>query len=77
MLFHFGIHFPLILFLVLLYPALNVLLDHISLPPFGSVLLCTFVLVSLSLSLCVCVWGDTYTSSSAILSTHMQLAFKF
>ena len=75
MLFHFGIHSPLILFLVLLYPALNVLLDHISLPLFGSVLLCTFILVSLSL--CVCVWGDTYTSSSAILSTHMQLALKF
>ena len=38
-------------------------------------LLCTFILVSLSL--CVCVWGDTYISSSAILSTHMQLALKF
>ena len=47
----------------------------ISLPPFGSVLLCTFVLVSLSL--CVRVWGDTYTtSSSAILSTHMQLVLR-
>ena len=75
MLFLFGIHSPLILFLVLLYPALNVLLDLISLPLFGSVLLCTSVLVSLSL--CVCVWGDTYISSSAILSTHMQLALKF
>ena len=39
MLFLFGIHSPLILFLVLLYPALNVLLDLISLPLFGSVLL--------------------------------------
>ena len=75
MLFLFGIHSPQILFLVLLYPALNVLLDLISLPLFGSVLLCTFVLVSLSL--CVCVWGDTYISSSSILSTHMQLALKF
>ena len=51
------------------------LIDLISLLLFGSVLLCTFVLVSLSL--CVCVWGDTYISSSAILSTHMQLALKF
>ena len=48
MLFLFGTHSPLILFLVLLCPALNVLLDLISLPLFGSVLLCTFVLVSLS-----------------------------
>ena len=59
-----------------LHQTLNVLLVHISLPPFGSLLLCTFVLVRFLV--CVFVFGgDTYTSSSAILSTHMQLALKF
>ena len=82
MLSHFVIHFPLILFLAHLYLTLSVILDHISLPHFGTrLLLCSYVLVYLcsckNLSLCFCVWGDTHTNSLAILSTHMQLALKF
>ena len=43
--------------MALLFQTLNVLLDHISLPPFGSLLLCTFVLVRFLV--CVFVFGET------------------
>ena len=54
MLSHFGILLPQILFLAHLYQTLSVILDHTSLPPFGSLLLCTYVL-----AVCVFVSGET------------------